>query len=123
MRKLIKYLPCHEEVFRTLKDSHDIAATGTRSTGVRMLCPTRWIVHPDALASIIGNYEILLSTWEECVDLGKDTETKVRISCAQMKIFDFLFGTFLGEMILRHSDSLSRTLQSKVHQQLKANSC
>ena len=30
-----------------------------------------------------------------------------------MKTFDFLFGTVLGETILRHVDNLSRTLQDK----------
>lgn len=31
--------------------------------------------------------------------------------CAQMRKFDFLFGTLLGEMLLQHTDNLSRTLQ------------
>lgn len=31
-----------------------------------------------------------------------------------MRSFEFYFGIYLGEMILRHSDSLSRTLQKKV---------
>ncbi len=30
-----------------------------------------------------------------------------------MKTFDFMFGDVLGEMILRHSDNLSKTLQHK----------
>lgn len=30
-----------------------------------------------------------------------------------MKTFDYLYGNTLGELILRHSDNLSRTLQSK----------
>jgi len=29
-----------------------------------------------------------------------------------MKTFNFLFGTLLGELILKHSDNLSRTLQN-----------
>ena len=32
----------------------------------------------------------------------------------QMKNFDFLFGSMLGEMVLRHTDNLSRTLQDKM---------
>jgi len=30
-----------------------------------------------------------------------------------MRTFEFYFGIYLGEMILRHSDNLSRTLQKK----------
>lgn len=112
--KLIKYSPRREEVFRELKSSHDIQ-TGSRSPGIRVLCPTRWTVRAEALASILGNYETLLSTWEECVELVRDTESKARINgvCSQMKTFDFLFGVVLGEMILRHSDNLSQTLQKR----------
>ena len=32
---------------------------------------------------------------------------------AQIETFEFLFGAVLGEVILRHTDDLSRTLQSK----------
>ena len=69
----------------------------------------------DALLSIIDNYEVLLDTWEEAVDIVRDTETKARINgvSAMMKTFDFAFGTILGETILRHADNLSRALQDK----------
>ena len=42
-----------------------------------------------------------------------DTEMKVRIQgvASQMHNFKFLFGLILCEMILRHTDKLSRTLQ------------
>ncbi len=30
-----------------------------------------------------------------------------------MYTFDFLYGVFLGEMIMRHTDNLSKTLQHK----------
>ena len=32
-----------------------------------------------------------------------------------MKMFDFLFGVSLGEMVLRHTDNLSKTLQDQLH--------
>ena len=32
---------------------------------------------------------------------------------AQIKRFEFLFGVVLGEIILRHTDNLSKTLQAK----------
>ncbi len=36
---------------------------------------------------------------------------------SQMNTFNFLFGTYLGELVLRHTDNLSKTLQ---HQSLLA---
>ena len=56
-----------------------------------------------------------MSTWDEAIEVVKDTESKARIQGvrAQMKTFNFLFGTVLGEMVLRHTDNLSRTLQDK----------
>ena len=44
-----------------------------------------------------------------------DGEMKARIVGVEtlMHWFDFLLGVFLGELILRHSDNLSKTLQKK----------
>ena len=70
----------------------------------------------DSLASIITNYAALQRTWEEATDIARDTETKARIGgvAAQMTKFDFLFGVILGELLLRHTDNLSKTLQKKI---------
>lgn len=112
--KLIKYSPRREAVFRDLKEENEMS-TGCHSPGIRVLCPTRWTVRADSLASIVDNYNLLQSTWEEAVEIARDTETKARINgvAAQMKTFNFLFGTILGEMLLRHTDNLSQTLQKK----------
>ena len=112
--KLIKYSPHREGIFKELKHDIDVS-TGNHSPGVRVLRPTRWTVHADSLGSIIGNYAALQSTWEEAIEIARDTETKARIGgvLAQMKSFDFLFGVVLGEMLLRQSDNLSKTLQKK----------
>ena len=69
----------------------------------------------NSLASIIGNYKVLQCSWEEAVLGTKDTESKARIRgvSAQMKTFSFVYGAILGEMILRHADNLSSTLQHK----------
>lgn len=90
-------------------------AVGHHTPGIRVLCPTRWTVCANALATILSNYEVLLSTWDEAVDVVADTESKARIHgvAAQMKTYDFVFGATLGEMILRHSDNLSQCLQKK----------
>ena len=98
--KLIKYSPRREAIFQDLKDTHDLAV-GHHTPGIRVLCPTRWTVCANALASVLSNYEILLSTWDEAADVVADTESKARINgvAAQMKTYDFVFGATLGEMI------------------------
>ena len=70
----------------------------------------------DSLASTINNYTALQSTWEEALETTKDTETKAHIQgvASQMCTFKFLFGSILAEIVLKHSDNLSRTLQHKV---------
>ena len=84
------------------------------SPGIRVFCPTRRTVRAEALRSIISNYEFLQKLWVESLDFVKETEMKCHIqgvaSC--MKTFNFSFGTVLGELLLRHSDNLSRMLQS-----------
>ncbi len=68
----------------------------------------------DTLQSIVMNYDILMLLWEESLEVVKNTEMRSRIrgvaSC--MQSFDFFFGVLLSELILRHSDNLSKTLQS-----------
>ena len=61
--KLIKYSP-HVKTFSISSRVHSIA-TSYHSSGVCVLCPTRWTVNVDSLASIIRNYAVLQGTWEE----------------------------------------------------------
>ena len=72
-------MPRREAIFQDLKDTHDLAV-GHHTPGIRVLCPTRWTVCANALA----------------------TESKARINgvAAQMKTYDFVFGATLGEMVL-----------------------
>ena len=107
--KLIKYFPKRQSSFMTLKAE---LAPGT--PGVRSLCPTRWTVRGQALQSIVDNYNVLTDLWLDSLSEVKDTEMKARIHgvASQMKNFDF-FGVSLSELILRHSDNLSRTLQKE----------
>ncbi|XP_062504525.1 uncharacterized protein LOC134181294 [Corticium candelabrum] len=107
---LIKYSPRREWIFMKLKEGLPAS-----STGIRVLCPTRWTVRADMLSSIISNYEALQNTWEEALAITKDTEAKARVQgvSAQMDMFQYLYGIMLSEMRLRHADNLSRTLQHK----------
>ena len=106
--KLIKKSPRRDACFERLK-----AEMTPDTPGIRVLCPTRWTVRAEALQSILENYQVLLELWIESVDIVKDTEMKARILGveSQMKSFDYFFGVTLGDLILRHSDNLSRTLQ------------
>ena len=106
--KLVKFSPKREILFRNLKQ--DIAPD---TPGIRVLCPTRWTVRGERLGSVIANYAVLQETFEESIDTVTDTEVKSRLIgvSAQMKTFNFFFGTLLGELVLKHSDNLSRTLQ------------
>ena len=67
VKKLIKYSPKREAVFRDIQNSdgsdYDRAHMSLeKHSGIRPLCPTRWTVHADSLASIIENYSSLQST-------------------------------------------------------------
>ena len=57
--KLIKYSPRRDYIFCKLKE--DMPSSSIQ--GIRILCPTRWTVKANSLASIIGNYEVLQCTW------------------------------------------------------------
>lgn len=106
--KLIKKSPRRDVLFEKLK-----AELAPDTPGVRVLCPTRWTVRAEALKSIMDNYEVLQELWIEALQIVKDTDMKARINgvASQMKRFDYFYGVCLGDLILRHSDNLSKTLQ------------
>ena len=107
--KLIKYSPRRDGIFQRLKETLPSGST----VGIRILCPTRWTVRAESIKSILANYDVLKMTWDEALEATKDTETKARIRgvAAQMSTFTYLFGSMLGELVLKHTDNLSRTLQ------------
>jgi len=106
--KLVKFSPKREAMLRNIKEQ-----SGLDIPGVRTLCPTRWTVRADALASIINNYSSLQELWPEALKGTSDTEMKARIHgiSSIMQTFQFLFSIQLAELILRHTDHLSATLQ------------
>ena len=106
--KLLKKSPRRDACFETLKTE-----MAPDTPGIRTLCPTRWTIRAEALKSVIENYEVLNELWCECLEFVKETEMKARIHGvqSQMQQFDFFWGVTLGELILRHTDNLSRALQ------------
>ena len=108
--KLVKLSPCRDALFQNLKK--ELAPEGV---SIRVLCPTRWTVRAEAVSSIVTNYNVLMSLWEEAAAIVKDSETIARIKgvSAYMEKFTYLFGVVLGEMVLGHTDNLSKSLQVK----------
>ncbi len=88
---------------------------GSSSAGIRLLCPTRWTVRADALASVTSNFQVLQQTWEESIEAVCDSETKPRIRgvSSVMSTLDYLYGNMLGEILLQHADNLSCSLQTR----------
>ena len=68
----------------------------------------------DSLKSVVDNYTTLQAFWEESKDRTTDSTKKARIIGveAQFKTFKYLFGVFLGELHLWHTDNLIKTLLS-----------
>ena len=68
-----------------------------------------------SLQSVLDNYEVLLGVWNEALSMQLDVEMRARITGVntQMHTFDFLFGVSLGNLLLHHTDNLSKTLQHK----------
>ena len=106
--KLIKFSPKRDAAFHKLK-----AELQPGTPGVRVLCPTRWTVRADALRSVLDNYAVLQELWQLSYDESKDTEIRARIQgvAAQMDTFKYYYAATLAEMVLRHTDNLSKTLQ------------
>ena len=92
---------------------------------ITLLCPTRWTVRAKSLSSIMSNYTYLKELWEWAVNNCSDTEMKARIRGVDvyMRTFDYVFGVYLGELILSHSDNLSKTLQNPTLSAVQGQDC
>ena len=69
----------------------------------------------DSIASVISNYPILKAMWEDAADIitGIDNKAQIRGMAAQVECCEFFFGLVLEEMLLCHTDNLSRTLPTR----------
>ena len=117
--KLLKYSPRRDAIFHKLKEE-----ISPQVPGLRNLCPTRWTVRAASLESIRLNYETLEATWEEALAVVRESEVKARINgvATIMKTFGFLFGLILAERILKHTDNLSKTMQTSSMSAVEARS-
>ena len=107
--KRLKFSPRLDILFEKIKSE-----ISPELPGFRTLCPTRWTVKADSLCSVINDYSVFQEFWEKARDIISDSETRARIAGveAYMSKFEYIFDLVLGECVLRHTDNLSKTLQS-----------
>ena len=114
--KLVKKSPKRESQLITIHTKGLFTENDeqNKTKTIRVFSDTRWTVRCGALVSIIQHYEELKELWKWCLKEYKDTETKARIVGVQtqMNKFNYFFGVKLAILLLRHSDDLSKTLQS-----------
>ena len=105
---LIKLSPKQDNKFDLIKKE-----LAPDTPGFRVLCPTRWTVRANSLKSILDNYTVLLTLWDECLEEQLQSDIRARIIGVQtqMKLFNFFFGLSLCYLVLKHSDNLSCALQ------------
>ena len=120
--KLIKKSPKRDAKLESLKTEMEVADETDQSPVETV---TRWTVRAKSLGSIISNFTFLKDLWEWALDNCSDTDMKARIRGVNsyMKTFDFVYGVFLGELILGHSDNLSKTLQNPALSAVQGQDC
>ena len=67
--KLIKFSPNRDAMLARLKEE-----IGSDAPSLCTLCPTRWTVRAESLASIVANYKDLQLLWEEALIATSNTE-------------------------------------------------
>ena len=66
-----------------------------------------------SLQSVLDNYAVLPAVWDEAQTWKLDREIRAHIIgvATQIRSFDFLFGVSVGNLLLHHTDNLSKSLQ------------
>ena len=81
--------------------------------GFRILCSTRCTVRAESMKSILDNCVALQQVWDESLYGNLELEIKGRIIGvkSQMNTFNYCYRVTILQLVLRHSDNLSKTLQ------------
>ena len=113
--KLVRKSPKRDSHLEKMKSEMSNDEQEKNAPRVLSFCPTRWTVRGKTLDSILKNYSSLQNLWEWALENCTDTDMKARIRGVDkhMEEFDFYFWVALGELLLRHSDKLSATLQEE----------
>ena len=87
----------------------------SKFTTLRLFSWTSWSASAGSLTSIYENYQELEELCRWCLTEYKDREAKARVLSvqAQMRTFDYFYGLRIGILLLRHSNNLSASLQTK----------
>ena len=107
--KLIKKSPKREKLLEKIKEE-----CLDTSVGIRHFCPTRWTIKHEALKGIIVNFKFLIQVFEES-KVEADSKLKIRLNgvLVAMKKFQFCYGIYLGYKLLKVTDNLAKSLQTK----------
>ena len=108
LNKLIKYSPKRERAFNRLREE-----TAPGNSGYRTLYATRWNIRAVSLQSFFDNWDVFQELWDEILEGRVDPEVRGRVVGVQTQIqsFNFFSGIQLGDLVLRHTDNLSSSLQ------------
>ena len=107
--KQVEFSPKREALFQKFKE--DFAP---EFPGFRTQCPTRCTVRGGSLKSVIDNWNVLQEVWDECLETKLEPDIKGRIIGVkyQMGTSDYFYGVNLGGMLFKHSENLSRAIQT-----------
>ena len=69
----------------------------------------------ESLKSILDNWYAIDALWDQSLDEKLDPEIRGRIIRvqSQMHLFNYFFGVYILQLLLRHSDNLSKSLQNQ----------
>ena len=111
--KLVKFSPKKNAAFDWIK--FEVVEEDGFAPGIRTLCPTRWTVRGNSIGSILENYLVLKQLWKECLKAKLEPGVKGRVIGVdtQMSRYYLLFGLKLCQRILKITDNLSMTLQTR----------
>ena len=113
--QLIKFSPKRDTILGDIKANiYYEGDEGEDIAGLSKFSATRWTVRAICFQRVLENYRFLLKLWDDCLEMRLVPEVRGRVlGCqAQMKSFNFFFGLHLGQLIFRHTDNLSKTLQN-----------
>ena len=73
--KLVKLSPRRYAIFLRLKEQLQCSAPG-----IRILCPTRWMVPVDYLKTVLDNFVVLRKFWQEALEIVSDSERELKLA-------------------------------------------
>ena len=91
----------------------ELPAIGYDRVGLRPLCPTRFTMRANSLASIKSNFDTVIDVLESIsCNSGDDSAATASGLLKQMESFDFVFSLEFALPVLSETDSLSKLTQS-----------